>query len=138
MVLEKCSLNCHIGFLSFFSHRNSIVEENVYIGPLSIIGNAKIGTGSLLSSRVSILSGKNQHVKRPDGKWAPSDYRRFKRINIASNVWIGEGAIIMADVGAGSLVAAGAVVNNDIEGNCLVAGNPSKIIKEFKSTNKNL
>ena len=53
-------------------------------------------------------------------------------ITIGENVWIGCRALILKGVtiGDGAVVAAGAVVTKDVPANCVVAGNPAKIIKE--------
>ena len=56
----------------------------------------------------------------------------IKRIDVAENVWIGEGAIILASIGKGSLVAAGAVVNTNVKANIVVAGNPARFVKSFE------
>ena len=51
---------------------------------------------------------------------------------IEDNVWVGSRALILKGVrvGKGSIVAAGAVVTKDVPQNCIVAGNPAKIVKE--------
>ena len=51
-------------------------------------------------------------------------------IIIEDHVWIGNNAIILKGVtiGAGSIVGAGSVVTKNVPKNCLVAGNPAKII----------
>lgn len=50
---------------------------------------------------------------------------------IGDNVYIGAGAIIMNPVKIGSnvIIGAGSVVIKDIPDNCIVAGNPAKIIR---------
>lgn len=52
---------------------------------------------------------------------------------ICRNAFIGAGAIIMRNVTVGnnSIVAAGAVVTKNVPSNCVVAGNPAVVIKEF-------
>jgi len=54
-----------------------------------------------------------------------------KPIFISDNVWICANATILKGVkiGKGSIIAAGAVVTKDVPANCIVAGNPAKIIK---------
>jgi len=133
LVLDHCSLNCHIGFGSVFTHRKAVVEDNVSIGHYAVIGSASIGQNSEIASRVSIVSGKHQHSKDKNGKWTPFDYSRIKQIIISPNVWIGEGAIVMADVGEGSLIGAGAVVTKDIPSNVVAAGNPAKILRKLEA-----
>lgn len=129
-VLQHCSRHVHIGFGVLFSHRNVIIADDVYVGPYSLIGTVHIGQGCFIGSRVSLLSGKRQH-ERKDGRWQAADVRRFTQICIHENVWLGEGAIIMADVGTGSLVAAGAVVTDVVADNVVVAGNPATTCKEL-------
>lgn len=52
-------------------------------------------------------------------------------VSVGNNVWIGAGARILAGVtlGSGSIVAAGAVVTNDVEPNSIVAGVPARVIR---------
>ncbi|MFV8211402.1 acyltransferase [Streptococcus pluranimalium] len=58
--------------------------------------------------------------------------KKTKPIFISDDVWIGFGVSIMKGVtiGKGAVVAANSVVTKDIPENCLVAGNPAKVIKE--------
>lgn len=51
---------------------------------------------------------------------------------IGNHVWIGCKAIILkgVNIGDGAIIAAGSVVTKDVPANCLVAGNPARIIKE--------
>lgn len=50
---------------------------------------------------------------------------------IEDNVWIGANAMILKGVhiGSSSIVAAGAVVTNDVPERCVVAGNPARVVK---------
>lgn len=54
------------------------------------------------------------------------------KIIIEPNSWIGAGAIILpgVTVGQGSIVAAGAIVFEDVPENTVIAGRPAKIIKQ--------
>lgn len=54
-------------------------------------------------------------------------------VTIANRVWIGGGAIILpgVSIGEGAVVAAGAVVNQDVAPYTLVAGQPARFIKEL-------
>ncbi len=131
LTLQECSLESHIGFGSLFAHRTAIVEKGVYLGPYCLIGSAHIRSNCFIGSRVSIVSGKNQHARGEDGQWLAADPSRFVQVVIAPNVWVGEGAIIMADVATGSLVAAGAVVSSSLPANAVVAGNPARVVKSL-------
>ena len=54
-------------------------------------------------------------------------------INIANDVWIGAGAIILngVSIGAGAIIGAGSVVTKDVEPYTIVAGNPARKIKDI-------
>lgn len=56
----------------------------------------------------------------------------YAPVKIGNHVWIGINATILKGVtiGDNSVVAAGAVVVNDVPPNCLVGGVPAKIIKQ--------
>jgi acetyltransferase-like isoleucine patch superfamily enzyme len=51
-------------------------------------------------------------------------------LDIDGDVWIGYGAIVLSGVsiGRGAIVAAGAVVSNDVPPYAIVAGNPARVI----------
>lgn len=132
LTLDSCSLNCHIGFGTIFAHRSSIVEDNVYTGSYCSIGSAHLGKNCLIGSHASLLSGNSQHTRDDEsGQWQAFSPQGMTQIKIAENVWVGEGAIVLANVGAGSLVAAGAVVNTNVKSNVVVAGNPARFVKNF-------
>lgn len=59
------------------------------------------------------------------GKTAP--------INIESNVWVGDSAIVCKGVtiGENSIIGAGAVVVDSIPPNCIAAGNPARVVKQL-------
>ncbi len=132
LTLDECSQHCHIGFGSIFSHRSTIVKEHVYIGSYSIIGSAYLSEYCLIGSRVSILSGKALHVLGNDGMWTPYSAERLSQVKLAKNVWVGEGAIIAADVGEGSMVGAGSVITTNVKPHIIVTGNPVRFVKNLK------
>jgi virginiamycin A acetyltransferase len=131
LTLEECSLHCHIGFGTIFSHRTSVVKRHVYIGNYTLIGSAYIGEYSLIGSRASIISGGALHTLGDDGQWTPFSVERVVRVSVSKNVWVGEGAIIVADVGEGSMVGAGSVVTAKVKPKIFVTGNPCRFIKKM-------
>jgi virginiamycin A acetyltransferase len=131
LTLEKCSRHCHIGFGSYFSHRHTTVEEHVYIGSYSVIGSAHLGEHCLIGSRASILSGKALHVLGEDGLWTPYSAERLSKVTLARNVWVGEGAIIIADIGEGTMIGAGSVVTTNTKAHVIVTGNPARFVKNL-------
>jgi virginiamycin A acetyltransferase len=131
LTLDGCAADCEIGFLSWFSSRHARIGARVYIGPLSVIGDAAIGEGSLIATRVSILSGRNQHAHGPDGRLIPFSRDRAAYVTIGRHTWIGEGAIVMADIGDHCIVASGAVVTAPVGAGQVVGGNPARVIREL-------
>lgn len=130
--LKSFSGEGFIGFGSYFPHSSAEIGEAVYIGAYCIIGNARIGRGSVLASRVSILSGAHQHPI--EGRSIKREERNnvYRRIDIGEVCWIGEGSVVMADVGDFSIIGAGSVVTKSVPGGVIAAGNPARVIKEIK------
>ena len=132
LTLDCCASNFYIGFGALFTHRCALVEKDTYIGPYALVGSAHLGEGCLIGSRVSLLSGTEQHALDEQGRWGPCDKARLRQIKIGDYAWIGEGAIVMANIGAGTMVAAGAVVEQDARAGILVAGNPSRFVRKLR------
>lgn len=132
LTLQECSLNSHIGFGTIFAHRSVKIEDNAYLGIYCTVGSAHLGKNCLIGSHSSLLSGSAQHTRNEEtGEWRPFSPKGMVQIKIGMNVWIGEGAIVMADVGSGSLIAAGSVVNSNVRSNVIVAGNPARFVQHF-------
>lgn len=126
--LKECSWEVHIGFGSIFTHREVTLGRNVSMGAYCVIGHADIGSRVMMASRISVPSGKRQHI---DESGQLSSIPRFERVAIGKECWIGEGAIIMANIGERCIVSAGAVIVKAAPVACLLAGNPAKVIKEL-------
>lgn len=135
LTLDYCSSDCFIGFGTLFSHRQVIVNHSSYVGCYSLIGSARIGEGALIGSRVSIISGTDLHELDAEGRWTATDLSRLRQIDIGKHAWIGEGAIIMADIGTGSHAAAGSVVSAAVPARVVVAGNPARFVRNLKPVN---
>lgn len=131
MTLERCPRTGYIGFGSFFPHPEVELGEGFYIGAYNIIGMAKIGNHATIASHVSILSGKHQHGYKEIGKPIQEQPGVFRKITIAENCWIGNGAIVMDDLGVQNIVAAGSVVTQKTGDYEILAGNPAKVLKRI-------
>ena len=51
-------------------------------------------------------------------------------VHIGDDVWVGAGAIIMADLATGTVVGAGSVVTKATEPYSIVVGNPARKIRD--------
>ena len=131
LTLDECSDHCFIGFGTIFSHPQAVVKDNVYIGKYALIGSAHIEENSLIGSRTSIVSGSGLHSLNDDGTWSAYSHEHLEMIKISRNVWVGEGAIIIASVAEGCMISAGAVVTNQTKPKVLMAGNPARFVKKL-------
>jgi len=123
--LERCSWEVHIGFGSIIGHRDTVLDRHVSMGNYCVIGHVCVGEGTRLASRVSIPSGKRQHLNEA-GQLSP--VTNFERVCIGEGAWIGEGAVVMAAVGDFAIVSAGAIVLSDVPNECIAGGNPARVI----------
>lgn len=131
--MRRCEKGCVISFLSIFSQQATELESGVYIGPGCNIGLSSIKQNTLLGSGVHIISGKNQHhisdleipIKDQGG--------HFEKITVGENCWIGNGALIMANIGEHSVIGAGSVVVDEIPAFSIAVGNPAKVIQSRKT-----
>ena len=109
----SCNTNCHI---------------NASIGGKILFGN-------------NILIGPNVVIRTANHNFHQNDKpinqqgHNYANIKIADNVWIGANCVILNDVkiGEGTIIAAGAVVNKDVEPFTIVGGVPAKMIKSIKN-----
>ena len=60
-------------------------------------------------------------------------------IEVCDDVWIGAGAIILPGVvlERGCVVGAGSVVTKNVPANCIVVGNPARVIKRLEQSELN-
>src|ERR1039457_106951 len=131
MTLERCSRNGYIGFGTLFAHPEVELGEGYYIGGYCIIGMARIGDHATIPRGVYILSGKHQHGFKEIGVPIQDQKGIYTQISIGDNCWIGNGAVIMADLGVQNVIAAGSVVSNKTSDYEIHAGNPAKLVKNI-------
>lgn len=127
LTLTQCSLESRISFGSFFAHPDCRVGPGVYIGAYNVIGRCEIGARSQIASGVQILSGRRQHARDAEGHILGADETAFTRVTIGPDCWLGAAAIIMADIGAGTTIGAGAVVTKPIPARVVAVGNPARV-----------
>lgn len=130
--MAYCGKDVVISFGVLFSHAGVEIGSNVYIGPQSNIGLCKIEHNCLLGSGVHILSGKKQHNFKDQNQPLRMQGGHYEKITIANNVWIGNTAVVMANIGERSVIAAGAVVVDAVNNHAIMAGNPASLVKQIK------
>jgi acetyltransferase-like isoleucine patch superfamily enzyme len=98
-------------------YHNLHIGNNVFIGPKVIFTND-------ISPRATDADGK---VK------GASDWHAGTTL-VEDGASIGAGAIILPGlvIGKGAMVGAGSVVTKNVSQNCVVAGNPARILKHVK------
>lgn len=92
------------------------------LGEIEIGNDVAISANSIIVSTAldpNTLKYKKEHIN--------------KKIFIGNNVQIGAGAIILSGVKIGNnvIVGAGSIVTRDIESDCIVIGNPAKILRKL-------
>lgn len=111
---------------------NITVGRRVHIGyECMFTGHAPIDIADdvMIANKTNLVT--SGHPVPPDQR---RDYLTGAPITIEANVWIGTAATILPGVtiGAGSVVAAGAVVTHDVPPATLVAGVPATVIRELE------
>ena len=128
--LKKCSLDCCISFGTVFSSPLSEIGKDVYIGTKCTLGDVKLDDYVLLGSNVDIINGAKQHyidnldipIKDQGGE--------FPKVYIGEDTWIGNGALVMCNIGKKCVIGAHAVVNKEIPEYSIAVGNPARIVKK--------
>lgn len=130
MAMSKCDRECAILFGTIFSQRDTEIGKGVYIGPNCNIGRCKIEDYCTLGSNVHVMSGRRQHSFDDLDRPIREQGGTFEKVTIGEDTWIGNGALIMANVGKKCIIGAGSVVSNDVEDFSVVAGNPARIVRQ--------
>jgi acetyltransferase-like isoleucine patch superfamily enzyme len=130
--LTRCGKNVTIGFGTIFIYRDIEIGNHVNIGNHITVHYCDIGSYVLIADGCQLLSGSRyHHFDRTDIPMALQG-GQLRRITIEDDCWIGAGAIVMDDVGQGSIVGAGAIVNRMVQPYRIVAGNPAREIRRRK------
>lgn len=122
---------------------NTTLDNFTYVSKNTIILNSCIGKFCSIASGVKInlpnhpINFISTHpifyskVYKKFNNITNSKFSESNRVEIGSDVWIGENSIILTGVkiGNGAVIAAGAIVNNDVPDYAIVGGIPAKLIK---------
>ena len=113
-----CGKNIHLGKNVFINAGCKFQDQ----------GGIYIGNGALIGHN-AVLATIN-HMEDPNNRGSMI----FKPIHIGDNVWLGANVTILGgvNVGDGAIIAAGAVVIEDVPANTIVAGVPAQINRDVK------
>jgi virginiamycin A acetyltransferase len=129
LVLPRCSTDCHISFGTVFSHPTAAIGRSVYIGVYCCLGDITLEDDVLLGSHISIMNGGAQHgierldlpIREQPGIWP--------RITIGEDSWIGDRAVVLANVGKHCVIGAGSLVTKPIPDYAIALGVPAKVVR---------
>lgn len=115
-----------------FYLNNLTLGENVSIHPMCYIdaaGEVEIGNDVSIAHNVSILS--TNHGWHDISQPIKYNKETLSKVRINNDVWIGCGCRILSgvEIHQRSIVAAGAVVNKDVDAYSIYGGVPAKLIK---------
>ncbi len=129
LVLPRCGAGSVIGFGTVVSHPSAEIGCDVYVGVYCCLGAITLEDDVLVGSHVSIMNGAAQHgterldipIREQPGVWP--------RVTIGRDTWIGDRAIVQADVGQHCLIGAGAVVTKPIPDFAVAVGVPARVVR---------
>jgi acetyltransferase-like isoleucine patch superfamily enzyme len=127
-VLPRCGEGSVVSFGTVFSHPTAEIGESAYVGVFCCLGDVTIENDVRIGSHVSITNGSRQHgterldipVREQPGEWP--------RVTIGRDTWVGDRAVIMANVGEHCVVGAGSVVTRPVPDFAIVVGSPARIV----------
>jgi virginiamycin A acetyltransferase len=129
LVLTKCAQDAEIGYGTLMSQTGAVIDENVYVGPRCHLGLVHLEKDVLLAAGVHIPSGGQTHYfDDPDVPIREQGGERVL-VRVGEGAWIGSAAIVLADVGKGTIVGAGSVVTKPLPDHVIAAGVPAKVIR---------
>jgi virginiamycin A acetyltransferase len=128
-VLQACGRNTVIGFGVIFASADAQVGDRVYIGPYCTIGLAVIEDDVLIAAGAHVPSGARTHGIDGHGTAMRDQPGEPRCVRIGQGSWIGNAAVVMADVGCHCVIGAGAVVTRPIPDDMIAAGVPARILR---------
>lgn len=122
----RCDYGKHI-----FVGRDGFINYNLTV--LDVC-HVTIGDRTLIGPNVSIYAAG--HPLDPEDRATGWEYGA--EVHIGEDVWIGGSCVILAGVtiGDGAVVGAGSVVTRDIPPRTIAVGNPARVLREIKPSDR--
>ena len=129
LVFPRCAADCWIGFGTVFSHPTAAVGARVYVGVACCLGDVTLEDDVLLGSHVAVMNGGAQHgiarldvpIRDQPGTWP--------RVTVGRDSWVGDGAIVLADVGRHCVIGAGSLVTKPVPDYAIAVGVPARVVR---------
>jgi len=131
-----------------FSTNNSVerpvlsIGDRCYIGhqvSISVASSVTIGNRCLIADRV-MISDNDGHPLDPylRGAGLPAPAESVRPVVLEDDVWVCSRAVVLKGVriGAGAVIAAGAVVTRDVPPLTVAAGNPARVVKQIVAVDR--
>jgi acetyltransferase-like isoleucine patch superfamily enzyme len=111
---KRCKISSHT-----FICEGVTIEDNVFIG-----------------HGVMFINDSYPRATAADGKLQTEADWKVERTVVKKGASIGSGATILSNISIGenAIVGAGSVVTKDVPPNCIVAGNPAKLLRHIEPT----
>jgi acetyltransferase-like isoleucine patch superfamily enzyme len=130
LTLPRCGVDARLEFGTILHQPTVEIGQHVYVGSNCSIGACIIEDDVLIGSNVDVISGRRQHNFDRLDRPIREQGGHYERIVLGAGCWIGNSSVIMANVGAQSIVGAGSVVTRDIPPRSIVAGNPATVLRQ--------
>lgn len=130
---KGCDIESGLTFHNCLDYSNFIVGDNAHIGKncfIDLAGKVVIGKNSVISMNSSFLTHINMHRSSLEDIYPSS----VSGISIGEDVYIGAGCMLLmgAEIGNGSLVAAGSTVTKKFGPCSFLAGTPAVLKKTIQ------
>ena len=129
-VLAHCHHTATIEFGTIFSSAGARIDENAYVGPRCHLGLVHLERDVLVAAGVHVPSGAHIHGTADLEKSIRDQPGHRRLVRIGAGSWIGSAAVVMADVGRGTIVGAGAVVSSPLPDFVIAAGVPARVVRQ--------
>jgi acetyltransferase-like isoleucine patch superfamily enzyme len=126
--LAYCDPSALIEFGTIFSAAATRIDAHVYLGPYCAIGLVHFEHDVMVAPAVQIPSGRLTHGISDPTTPMRDQAGMPQLVRIGAGTWIGGASVVMADVGANTIVGAGAVVTKALPGGVVAGGVPARVL----------
>ena len=125
-----CAMTATVEFGTIFSQAGARLDDNAYVGPRCHLGLVHLERDVLVAAGVHIPSGAHTHGTADPSIPIREQPGSRRLVRVGAGAWIGSNAVVLADVGRNTIVAAGAVVAQPLPDGVIAAGVPARVIRE--------